>query len=189
MVPFPCSQSLHPAGLQGLSTLQQLEVLHVPCDDAHAITRLAVQLPHLRSLDLRCCSGSGAHEEAGGQLTLAAATVLTELRLHVCGSAGATVTRLQMPPQLQVMTAGFQQFLKVQAATHDVFCADLLPMPDALLQCKSCKRFVDVQALDVKIRMSNALRAADDIMAVINALPLQVGQHTLYLRSHVANGT
>lgn len=96
------SQELHPAGFQGLSTLQQLEVLHVPCHDVHAITRLAAHLLHLRSLDWQCRPEHEVHDEAGGELSLAAATALTELKLHVSGGAAGTVRRLQMPPRLQV---------------------------------------------------------------------------------------
>ena len=97
----------HCAGFQQLSRLRRLEVLHVPCISPHAITQLAAHLPALRSLDLWCCSTTDAHEETTGQLTLAAATSMTELRLHACAAAAAadTVRRLQMPPQLQVLTA------------------------------------------------------------------------------------
>ena len=100
------SHVLYSAGLQELSRLQRLEVVHVPCTNPNATTRLAAHLPALRSLDLWCCSTAGAHDEAAGQLTLAAATALTELRLHVCAQAAGTVQRLQMPPRLQVLTAG-----------------------------------------------------------------------------------
>ena len=53
------------AGLQHLTTLQQLEVLRVPCDSPHAIARLAAQLPQLRSLALQlsaaeCCAKARA---------------------------------------------------------------------------------------------------------------------------------
>jgi hypothetical protein len=96
------------AGLQHLTTLQQLEVLRVPCDDAQGTARLAAQLPRLRSLDLRCCpmrccAPEEAHEAAAAPLDLTAATALTRLRLHMCGGAAEDVKRLQMPPQLQVL--------------------------------------------------------------------------------------
>ena len=99
------------AGLQKLAALQQLEVLRVPCDDAQAITRLAAQLPRLRSLDLRCCplrccSPKEIHLEAAAALDLTAAAALTQLRLHMCGGAFDTVQRMQMPPQLQVLRQG-----------------------------------------------------------------------------------
>ena len=94
------------AGLHELSRLQRLEVLHVPCSSPLAITRLAASLPALRSLELWCCSATDVHEEAAGQLTLATATALTELRMHLCDAAADTVRRLQMPPRLQVQTAG-----------------------------------------------------------------------------------
>ena len=94
------------AGLQELSHLQRLEVLHVPCTDLHAVTRLAAQLPAVRSLDLLCSCSARAHQEAVGQLTLTAATSITELRLRACASCAAdSVRRLQMPPRLQVLTA------------------------------------------------------------------------------------
>ena len=99
---------LHCAGLQELSRLQRLEVLQVPCTDPYAITRLATHLPALRSLELWCSSSAGAQEEAVGQLTLAAATALTELRLNVRTQAFDTVKRLQMPPRLQVLTSGLR---------------------------------------------------------------------------------
>ena len=97
---------LHCAGFQQLSRLQRLEVLHLPCVSPHATTRLAAHLPALRSLLVWCSSTAGANEEAVGQLTLAAATALTELRLHVFTHAIDAVQRLQMPPRLQVRTAG-----------------------------------------------------------------------------------
>ena len=96
------------AGLQELSRLQRLEVLQVPCTDPYAITQLATHLPALRSLELWCSWTAGAQEETVRQLTLAAATALTELRLNVRTRALDTVQRLQMPPQLQVLTAGLQ---------------------------------------------------------------------------------
>ena len=92
------------AGLQELSRLQRLEVLRVPCTDLHAIARLAAQLPAVCSLDLRCSCTTDAHEEAVDQLTLAAVTSITELRLHACAAAAESVRRLQMPPRLQVLT-------------------------------------------------------------------------------------
>ncbi len=105
MLPQHHSQHiLHCAGLQELSRLQRLEVLHVPCISPYAIAQLAAHLPALRSLDLRCSSTAGANEEAVGQLTLAAATALTELRLHVHTYAIDTLQRLLMPPRLQVLT-------------------------------------------------------------------------------------
>ena len=99
---------LHCTGLQALSRLQRLELLHAPYTAPHAIALLAAHLPALRSLDLRCSSTAVVDEETVGQLSLAAATSLTELRLHVHTHAIDTVQRLQMPPRLQVLTAGLQ---------------------------------------------------------------------------------
>ena len=75
----------------------------MPCYDPRAVTRVAVRLPRLRSLDLRCCSAAEDLLEADDQLDLAAATALTELRLHVCSGTAARVRQLQMPPRLQVL--------------------------------------------------------------------------------------
>jgi hypothetical protein len=109
---------LHCAGLQELSRLQRLELLHVPCTDLHAIALLAAHLPALRILDLRCSSTAGVDEEAVGQLSLAAATALTELRLHVHTYAIDTVQRLQMPPRLQVLTAQGCKNVDASAWSH-----------------------------------------------------------------------
>lgn len=103
------------AGVQELSGLQRLEVLHVPYTRPHTIAQLAAHLPALRSLDLWCCS-KYAHKEAVGQLTLAAATALTELRLHVCAAAADTVRRLQMPPNLQVLAPACYTVVCLQCA-------------------------------------------------------------------------
>ena len=93
------------AGLQRLSTLQRLEVLHVPCDDAHAITDLATRLPRLRSLDLRCCLEEGV-QASTQDLVLTAATRLTHLRLHLSTAHPKFMQRLRMPPHLQVLPRG-----------------------------------------------------------------------------------
>lgn len=89
------------AGLQRLAALQRLEVLHVPCDNPHAITHLAAQLPRLRSLDLRCCSAAGL-QASTQDLVLTAATRLTALRLRLSTAFPNVMQRLQMPPHLQV---------------------------------------------------------------------------------------
>lgn len=91
------------AGLQQLSSLQQLEVLDIPCCDPHASTCLAVQLPCLRDLDLRCTSAARWNTGTATQLSLAAAEALTHLRLHVSAADPDTVRRLQWPPRLQVL--------------------------------------------------------------------------------------
>ena len=118
VVVFHQVKSLHmsrSAGVQELSGLQRLEVLHMPYTSPHTVTHLAAHLPALRSLDLWCCP-EYAHKEAVGQLTLAAATALTELHLHVCPTAADTVRRLQMPPCLQVLTPGCQTVVYFQCA-------------------------------------------------------------------------
>ena len=93
------------AELLDLSVVQQLEVLRVPCDFPHVLTAVAGQLPRLRSLDLWCCTAGAAPEGLLGQLTLAAATALTQLRLHMSLATADIVQRLQMPPRLQVLSA------------------------------------------------------------------------------------
>ena len=94
----------------------------MPCIETHAITRLAAHLPALCSLDLRCSATAGADEVDVGQLTLAAATALTELRLHVHTCAIGTVQRLQMPPRLQVLTASLQPCGCISVCTHTKIC-------------------------------------------------------------------
>jgi hypothetical protein len=92
------------AGLQQLSTLQQLELLDIPCNDPHAVAHLAVQLPCLRDLDLRCSSAArGNAGMASQRLSLAAAKELTHFRLHVSPADPDIVRHLQWPPQLQVL--------------------------------------------------------------------------------------
>jgi hypothetical protein len=106
------------AGLQALSTLQHLGVLHVPCDDPHAIIRLAVQLPRLRSLDLRTSSSLGLQQD-GRQLDVAAAAMLTELRLPVSTKDADLLQRMQMPPRL----AGAAIFLLTMPFSAAVYSA------------------------------------------------------------------
>lgn len=91
------------AGLQHLSSLQQLELLDIPCDDPQAVARLAVQLPCLRTLDLRCTFAVQWNTGKAGQLSLVAAKALTHLRLHVSPANPDTVRHLQWPPRLQVL--------------------------------------------------------------------------------------
>jgi hypothetical protein len=93
------------AGLQCLSALQRLKVLHVPCDNPHAIVRLAAQLPRLRSLDLRCCSASGL-KASTQDVVLTTVTQLTELRLRLSTAHADVMQRLRMPPHLQVLQLG-----------------------------------------------------------------------------------
>ena len=75
----------------------------MPCDDPHAIARLAAQLPRLRSLDLRCCSEQEA-KASTHDLVLTAATRLTTLRLHLSTAHPKFIQRQQMPPHLQVLS-------------------------------------------------------------------------------------
>ena len=77
----------------------------MPCHNPHAITRLAAQLPRLRSLDLRCCSAPGL-KASMHDLVLTAATALTELRLHLSTAFADVMQQLQMPPHLQVLQYG-----------------------------------------------------------------------------------
>ena len=101
MSPVRTSPLLHCAGLGHLSALQRLEVLDVQCDEPCALTRLAAQLPRLRTLCLQCCSAAGLPAEMDGDLALNAA--LTQLRLQVSADNADTVLHLRWPPQLQVL--------------------------------------------------------------------------------------
>lgn len=69
MVPRPFHESLcqplhvHAAGLQHVSSLQQMELLDVPCDDPHAVACLAAAAPSQPGSAVQFC---GANEHGAG---------------------------------------------------------------------------------------------------------------------------
>ena len=87
-----------------VTALERLEVLRVPCEYAPALIYAAMHLPHLRSLDLWTFLplSPAAPEDILSQLTLTAATALTQLRLHLSLAAADINGRLELPPRLQV---------------------------------------------------------------------------------------
>jgi hypothetical protein len=154
---------LHLAGLQRLSALQRLEVLHVPCHNPHAVARLAAQLPRLRSL-LRCCSAPGL-KASTHDLVLTAATALTELRLHLSTAFADAMQQLLI---CRCCNAAPGSCWPVSAC---------IPV-HVLAAWKTVKSTVNIdptlQALDVTI-LNNKANMEDAVMALVNSLPLQVG--------------
>jgi hypothetical protein len=172
------------AGLQQLSSLQQLELLDVPCNDPLAVARLAAQLPCLCDLDLRCTFAAQWNTGTSGQqLSLAAAEALTHLRLHVSPADADTVRHVQWPPQLQVLTSllyGYLSYLWHWTSCCVGACAPAerslivhTTAQSSFIRSSERVKVLVCQALDVMVLLDVTLRG-EAIMSLISALPLQV---------------
>lgn len=166
-----------------MAVLRHLEVLRMPCSNPWALASLAVQLPRLRSLDLRLCCGDA---DAAKQLSLSAATALTELRMTATTDDIVLVQQMVLPPRLQVLILPTSSC--VHSATQN--CTAMIQhaqlqdanLPPAIIVAAGCTSlskervpvldclYLCMQALHLDLTIRDGL---DWMIAFLDALPLE----------------